>query len=74
MLLNAISFITNNFNLSSYSIRNLYLAKWKIEVFFKEIKQTMQIADFLGTSKNAITWQIWIVLLANLLLVAWSGR
>ena len=46
-----------------------------IEVFFKEIKQTLQLADFLGTSENAIKWQIWTALLAYLLLrlTAWLG-
>ena len=62
------NFITNNFDWSAYSICDLYLARWGIEVFFKEIKQTLQLADFLGTSENAIKWQIWTALLAYLLL------
>ena len=68
-----ISFITNNFAWSPYSICDLYASRWGIEVFFKEIKQTLQLADFLGTSENAIKWQIWIALLAYLLLrlTAW---
>lgn len=37
-------------------------------MFFKEIKQTLQLADFLGTSENAIKWQIWTALLTYLLL------
>ena len=36
------------------TICDLYLARWGLEVFFKEIKQTLQLADFLGTSENAI--------------------
>ena len=73
---NIITFITNNFEWSAYSICDLYLARWGIEVFFKEIKQTLQLADFLGTSENAIKWQIWIALLTYLLLrlVAWLGE
>ena len=69
-------FITNHFEWSAYSICDLYLARWGIEVFFKEIKQTLQLADFLGTSENAIKWQIWIALLTYLLLrlVAWLGE
>ena len=47
-------FISNQFEWSAYSICELYLARWGIEVFFKEIKQTLQLADFLGTSENAI--------------------
>ena len=67
------SFITNNLNWSPYSICDLYCSRWGIEVFFKEIKQTLQLADFLGTSENAIKWQIWSALLAYLLLrlTAW---
>ena len=61
-------FITNHFEWSAYSICELYLARWGIEVFFKEIKQTLQLADFLGTSENAIKWQIWSALLTYLLL------
>ncbi len=69
-------FITNNFSWSAYSICDLYQARWGIEVFFKEIKQTLQLADFLGTSENAIKWQIWTALLAYLLLrlISWLGE
>ena len=69
-------FISNNFDWSAYSICELYLARWGIEVFFKEIKQTLQLADFLGTSENAIKWQIWTALLAYLLLrlVGWIAE
>ena len=51
------NFITNNFDWSAYSICDFYLARRGIEVFFKEIKQTLQLADSLGTSENAIKWQ-----------------
>jgi hypothetical protein len=37
-------------------------------VFFKQIKQTLQLADFLGTSANAVRWQVWTALLVYLLL------
>ena len=61
--------------MGAYSICELYLARWSIEVFFKEIKQTLQLADFLGTCENAIKWQIWTALLTYLLLRlnAWIG-
>ena len=51
----------------------LYRARWEIEVFFKEIKQTLQLADFLGNNANAVQWQVWIGLLVHLLLryLAW---
>jgi len=45
-------------------------------VFFKEIKQTLQLADFMGYNENALRWQVWIALLVYLLLrfVAWRNR
>ena len=61
------TFITNNFEWSAKSICELYKCRWGIEVFFKQIKQTLQLADFLGQSENAIRWQIWTALLTYLL-------
>jgi len=61
-------FLTNNLEWSAQSIADLYRARWQIEVFFKQIKQTLQLADFLGTSANAVRWQIWTALLVYLLL------
>ena len=47
----------------------------RVEVFFKQIKQTLQICDSLGHSKQAIRWQLWSALLLYLLLrfQAWSS-
>ncbi len=61
-------FLTNNLEWSSASIVDLYRCRWQIEVFFKQIKQTLQLADFLGTSANAVRWQVWTALLVYLLL------
>jgi hypothetical protein len=61
-------FITNNFDWSAGTICDLYKARWAIEVFFKQIKQTLQLSDFFGNSQNAIKWQIWTALLAYILL------
>jgi hypothetical protein len=61
-------FLTNNLQWSAQSIGDLYKCRWQIEVFFKQIKQTLQLADFLGTSANAVRWQVWTALLAYLLL------
>jgi hypothetical protein len=61
-------FLTNNLEWSAASIVELYRCRWQIEVFFKQIKQTLQLADFLGTSANAVRWQVWTALLAYLLL------
>ena len=69
------TFITNNFTWSAVTICELYRARWGVEVFFKEIKQTLQLADFMGHNENAIRWQVWIALLTYLLLrfVAWKN-
>jgi len=61
-------FLTNNLDWSAESIADLYRCRWQIEVFFKQIKQTLQLADFLGTSANAVRWQVWTALLVYLLL------
>ena len=70
------SFITNNFEWSAYSVCQLYQCRWGVEVFFKELKQTLQLADFLGYNENAVRWQIWTALLAYLLLrfIAWLNK
>jgi hypothetical protein len=62
------SFITNNFDWAPSSICELYKGRWGIEVFFKQVKQTLQLADFLGHSEQAIRWQVWSALLTYLLL------
>jgi hypothetical protein len=61
-------FLTNNLSWSATSVADLYRSRWSIEVFFKQIKQTLQLSDFLGHSANAVRWQIWMALLVYLLL------
>jgi hypothetical protein len=61
------TFITNNFEWSATSICDLYKARWGIEVFFKEIKQSLQLTDFLGNNENAVLWQVWVSLLTYIL-------
>jgi hypothetical protein len=69
-------FLTNNFTWSAQTIADLYRCRWNIETFFKELKQTLQLADFLGHSAHAVRWQVWTALLAYVLLrfCAWLGR
>jgi len=69
-------FITNNMIWASSSICDLYQCRWGIEVFFKQIKQTLQLSDFLGHSQNAILWQVWMALLTYVLLrfIAYLGK
>ena len=61
-------FLTNNFEWAASSICDLYKSRWKIEVFFKQIKQTLQLCDFLGHNANAVQWQVWIALLVYVLM------
>jgi hypothetical protein len=61
-------FLTNNLEWAASSIAELYKSRWQIEVFFKEIKQTLQLCDFLGHNKNAVLWQVWTALILYVLL------
>ena len=62
------SFLTNNVSWSGWTVAELYRARWDIEVFFREIKQTLQLTDFVGHNANAVAWQIWTALLVHLLM------
>ena len=53
-------FLTNNFELPALTIALLYKGRWKVELFFKWIKQHLRIKHFYGTSDNAVKTQIWI--------------
>lgn len=61
-------FLTNNLQWSAQSVADLYRCRWDIEKFFRQLKQTFQLADFLGNSANAVHWQIWTALLLYVLL------
>lgn len=62
-------FLTNDFSLPATTIALLYKSRWRIELFFKWIKQHLRIKVFFGTSANAVKSQIWIAV-ATYLLVA----
>lgn len=70
------TFITNNMTWAASSICDLYQCRWGVEVFFKQIKQTLQLADFLGQSENAVRWQVWMALLTYVVLryISYLGR
>jgi hypothetical protein len=53
-------FLTNDFTLSALDIALLYKARWRVELFFKWIKQHLRIKAFYGTSENAVKTQVWI--------------
>jgi len=61
-------FLTNNGLWSAQTVADLYRCRWSIEVFFKELKRTLQLADFLGHNARAVRWQVWTALLVYLLL------
>ena len=63
-------FLTNNFRLAAATVAAIYRRRWQIELFFKWIKQNLQIRTFLGTSENAVMTQIWVALI-HFLLVAY---
>jgi hypothetical protein len=55
-------FLTNNFTLPALTIAQLYKCRWRIEIFFKWIKQYLRIKTFFGATENAVKTQIWIAI------------
>ena len=55
-------FLTNHFKLPALLVAELYRYRWKVELFFKWIKQHLRIKAFFGTSENAVKTQIWIAI------------
>lgn len=55
-------FLTNKFFLPAITIAQVYRTRWQVELFFRWIKQHLQIKRFLGTSVNAVKTQIWIAI------------
>lgn len=61
-------FITNNFDAPAATIAALYKNRWQIETLFKRLKQNFSIKYFLGDSANAVKIQVWVALIAHLIL------
>lgn len=61
-------FITNHLQWSPRSVCDLYRRRWDIEVFFKQVKQSLKLSSFLGHSANAVRWQVYAALLVYVLL------
>ena len=61
-------FLTNNFKLSAKTIADIYKERWQIEIFFRWIKQNLKIKAFIGESRNAVMTQVYVALIAYLLL------
>lgn len=61
-------FLTNDMDMPATDIAALYRERWKIELFFKKLKQNLKIKSFLGTSENAVLNQVWSAAIVTLLL------
>lgn len=57
-----LTFLCNNFQLPAQTVAELYRCRWRVELFFKWIKQHLRIKAFYGTSENAVKTQIWIAI------------
>jgi hypothetical protein len=67
-------FLTNNFDLPALTIARLYKSRWKVELFFKWIKQHLRIKVFYGNSENAVKTQIWIAIAVYVLVAIVKKR
>lgn len=69
-----VSLLTNDFQMEVEDIIAIYKRRWQIESLFKQIKQNFPLKYFYGESANAIKIQIWITLIANMLLTLFQRR
>ena len=67
-------FLTNQFTLPASTIAELYRYRWRVEIFFKWIKQHLRIKSFYGTSENAVKTQIWIAISTYVLVAIMKKR
>jgi len=67
-----LTFLTNNFELPALTIAVIYKHRWRIELFFKWIKQNLRIKTFYGTTENAVYSQIWIAVCTYLMVACLS--
>ena len=58
--------LTNNFSVSAETIAQLYRQRWRVELFFKWIKQHLRLRSFYGRSENAVRCQVWSAICAYL--------
>ena len=69
-----VSLLTNDMDSDPAEIIEIYHKRWEIELLFKQIKQNFPLKYFYGESANAIKIQIWVTLIANLLLMVMKSR
>lgn len=71
---NDLIFLTNNFTIPALTVAEFYKWRWKVELFFKWIKQHLRIKSFYGTSENAVKTQIWIAISVYVLIAIIKKR
>ena len=69
-----IDLLTKDMDYTPDEIVDIYRQRWEIELLFKQIKQNFPLRYFYGESRNAIKIQIWVTLIANLLLMVMQSR
>jgi hypothetical protein len=69
-----VSLLTNDMSMEAEEIVEIYRKRWEIELIFKQLKQNFPLKYFYGESSNAIKTQIWVTLIANLLLMVIQKR
>ena len=69
-----VSLLTNDMEMGVEDIVAVYRKRWEIELLFKQLKQNFPLRYFYGESANAIKIQIWVTLIANLLLMVIQKR
>ena len=69
-----ISLLTNDMEMEAEEIIAIYRKRWEIELLFRQLKQNFPLRYFYGESSNAIKVQIWVTLIANLLLMVIQKR
>ena len=67
-------FLTNQFMLPALTVAELYRYRWRVEIFFKWIKQHLRIKKFFGTSENAVKTQVWIAISTYVLVAIMKKR
>ena len=69
-----VSLLTNDMEMEAEEIVGIFRKRWEIELIFKQIKQNFPLRYFYGESANAIKIQIWVTLIANMLLMVMQKR
>lgn len=69
-----LTFLTNHLTLDALTLALLYRKRWRIELFFKWIKQHLHIKAFFGTTPNAVQTQVWVAVIVFVLVVRLKHR